>query len=127
MLFLTGHVLGSNEAEVFGWFLGSFSFLFFFRNLSWNASPVLASGLSAGCFPPPRTKSGCAALRERCPQLRPWTGTAWLCSTKITQTSFFVRISFGAEAFYLVFRLLVALSIMSGDLKLCRECVIVEF
>lgn len=26
-----------------------------------------------------------------------------------------------------VFGLLVALSIMSGDLKLCRECVIVEF
>lgn len=45
---------------------------------------------------------------------------------KITQT-FFVCKCFGAEAFYLVFCLLVALSIMSGDLKLCQECVIVKF
>lgn len=31
------------------------------------------------------------------------------------------------RSFFCVFGLLVALNIMSGDLKLCRECVIVEF
>lgn len=31
------------------------------------------------------------------------------------------------RSFFCVFCLLVALNIMSGDLKLCRECVIVDF
>lgn len=42
--------------------------------------------------------------------------------------AFILHYLFGAGAFFFcVFGLLVALNIMSGDLKLCRECVIVEF
>lgn len=81
-----------------------------------------------GAASPPRTESGCAVVYNLVHSFGfEWIGTVWLGSIKITQTSFFVCISFGAEAFYLVSGLLVALSLMSGDLKLCQECVIVEF
>lgn len=49
------------------------------------------------------------------------------CGKRCTQTFALFALSLVQELFFSVFGLLVALNIMSGDLKLCRECVIVEF
>lgn len=89
------------RAEVLG---GSLVlYFYFFRIFSWNASLFFRQ----------------VCRRDRFLRLARNQAVQY----EITQTSFFVRISFGAEAFYLVFRLLVALKYNVRGLKtMSRMC-----
>lgn len=113
VFFLVGKTLSRGKASLLFCRVAVCSTSFFFFFLSPRPRPP-------GCSRSVEVLSLCFSVSAAS------VGSLWRENSKPVLCS-----SFGAGAFsfcfFSVFGLLVALNIMSGDLRLCRECVIVEF